>query len=91
MLLCVYCQVVVETFILYALAKPFVLKIGLLLFAVNPGFGGQKFIPSQVAKIKKLRELCNERGVDPWIEVDGGVSGANAYQVCCKLTHYLRH
>jgi ribulose-phosphate 3-epimerase len=52
---------------------------------VNPGFGGQKFIPSQVAKIKKLRELCNERGLDPWIEVDGGVSGANAYQV----THFL--
>lgn len=51
------------------------------LAAVNPGFGGQKFIPSQVKKIKKLRELCNERGVDPWIEVDGGVSGANAYQV----------
>jgi len=48
---------------------------------VNPGFGGQKFIPSQVAKIKKLRELCNERGVNPWIEVDGGVSGANAWQV----------
>ena len=49
--------------------------------AVNPGFGGQKFIQSQVSKIKKLRELCNERGVDPWIEVDGGVSGANAGQV----------
>lgn len=48
---------------------------------MNPGFGGQKFIPSQVAKIKKLRELCNERGVNPWIEVDGGVSGKNAYQV----------
>ncbi len=49
--------------------------------AVNPGFGGQKFIQSQVAKISKLRQMCNERGVNPWIEVDGGVSGANAYQV----------
>ena len=54
--------------------------------AVNPGFGGQKFIPSQVQKIKKLREMCKERGVDPWIEVDGGVSGANAYQVIISPT-----
>ena len=53
----------------------------LFAYVVNPGFGGQKFIQSQVSKIKKLRELCNERGVDPWIEVDGGVSGANAGQV----------
>ena len=53
-----------------------------LRFVVNPGFGGQKFIPSQINKIKKLREICNERGVNPWIEVDGGVSAANAYQVC---------
>lgn len=51
------------------------------LSAVNPGFGGQKFIPSQIDKIRKLRQMCNERGVDPWIEVDGGVSGANAHQV----------
>ncbi len=58
------------------------------LLAVNPGFGGQKFIPSQVKKIKKLRELCNERGVDPWIEVDGGVSGANAYQVSYPYLHH---
>jgi ribulose-phosphate 3-epimerase len=53
----------------------------ILIMSVNPGFGGQKFIQSQVAKISKLRQMCNERGVNPWIEVDGGVSGANAYQV----------
>ena len=58
--------------------------------AVNPGFGGQKFIPSQVQKIKKLREMCKERGVDPWIEVDGGVSGANAYQVIKVPPAYLQ-
>ena len=50
----------------------------ILVMSVNPGFGGQKFIQSQVAKIKKLREMCKARGLDPWIEVDGGVSGANA-------------
>lgn len=48
---------------------------------MNPGFGGQGFIQSQVKKIKKLREMCNEYGVDPWIEVDGGVSPKNAAEV----------
>uniref|UniRef100_A0A061SG47 Ribulose-phosphate 3-epimerase n=1 Tax=Tetraselmis sp. GSL018 TaxID=582737 RepID=A0A061SG47_9CHLO len=53
----------------------------ILVMSVNPGFGGQKFIESQVEKIRKLRAMCNERGVDPWIEVDGGVTPANAYKV----------
>jgi ribulose-phosphate 3-epimerase len=52
-----------------------------LIMSVNPGFGGQKFIQSQVNKIKKLKKMCNELGVDPWIEVDGGVTPANAYQL----------
>eukprot|EP00884_Botryococcus_braunii_P018041 jgi/Botrbrau1/4920/Bobra.0122s0002.1 len=52
-----------------------------LIMSVNPGFGGQKFIESQVAKTKRLRELCNERGVNPWIEIDGGVTPANAYKL----------
>ena len=52
-------------------------------WAVNPGFGGQSFIQSQVKKIKKLREMLNEAGLDPWIEVDGGVSPANAAEVRC--------
>ena len=33
-----------------------------------------------MGKIKKLREMCDAAGVDPWIEVDGGISPANAYQ-----------
>ena len=49
--------------------------------AVNPGFGGQGFIQSQVKKIKKLREMCNEYGVNPWIEIDGGVTPNNAAEV----------
>ena len=52
-----------------------------LVMTVNPGFGGQKFLPSMLAKIRALRRLCDERGLDPVIEVDGGLSGANAWQV----------
>jgi ribulose-phosphate 3-epimerase len=48
---------------------------------VNPGFGGQKFLPSMLRKVGALRRLCDERGLDPIIEVDGGLSGANAWQV----------
>ncbi|HEX3952928.1 MAG TPA: ribulose-phosphate 3-epimerase [Stellaceae bacterium] len=53
----------------------------ILVMSVNPGFGGQKFIPSMVPKIRTLRQMCDARGLDPIIEVDGGLSGANAWQV----------
>ncbi|ACA98334.1 MULTISPECIES: ribulose-phosphate 3-epimerase [Cyanophyceae] len=53
----------------------------ILIMSVNPGFGGQSFIPSMVNKIEKLRAMCDERGLDPWIEVDGGIKPANAWQV----------
>ena len=52
-----------------------------LIMSVNPGFGGQSFIPSQVDKIRQLRRMCDERGLDPWIEVDGGIKSSNAWQV----------
>ena len=52
-----------------------------LIMSVNPGFGGQSFIPSVVPKIRKLRQMCNERGLDPWIEVDGGLKANNTWQV----------
>jgi len=52
-----------------------------LIMSVNPGFGGQSFISSQVEKIRELRKLCDERGLDPWIEVDGGIKASNAWQV----------
>ena len=52
----------------------------ILVMTVNPGFGGQKFLPSMLPKLRALRRLCDERGVDPIIEVDGGLSGANAWQ-----------
>jgi ribulose-phosphate 3-epimerase len=52
-----------------------------LIMSVNPGFGGQSFIPEVVPKIRQLRQMCDERGLDPWIEVDGGLKGANTWQV----------
>ena len=52
-----------------------------LIMSVNPGFGGQSFIPTVVPKIRKLRMMCEERGLDPWIEVDGGLKENNTWQV----------
>ncbi len=52
-----------------------------LIMSVNPGFGGQKFISNVVPKIRQLRQTCDERGLDPWIEVDGGLKANNSWQV----------
>jgi ribulose-phosphate 3-epimerase len=52
-----------------------------LIMSVNPGFGGQSFIPGVLPKIRRLREMCDERGLDPWIEVDGGLKVNNTWQV----------
>jgi ribulose-phosphate 3-epimerase len=52
-----------------------------LIMTVNPGFGGQQFLPAMLSKIRALRQLCDERGLDPVIEVDGGLSGDNAWRV----------
>lgn len=52
-----------------------------LIMSVNPGFGGQSFIPTVLPKIQKLRQICDERGLDPWIEVDGGLKANNTWQV----------
>ncbi|MGP0129608.1 MAG: ribulose-phosphate 3-epimerase [cyanobacterium endosymbiont of Rhopalodia musculus] len=52
-----------------------------LIMSVNPGFGGQSFIPEMVGKISTLRQMCDERGLDPWIEVDGGLKPDNTWQV----------
>ncbi|HJE02543.1 MAG TPA: ribulose-phosphate 3-epimerase [Aliarcobacter thereius] len=48
-----------------------------LLMSVNPGFGGQKFIPTVIEKAKKLKELIIKRNPSCLIEVDGGVSNKN--------------
>jgi len=52
-----------------------------LIMSVNPGFGGQKFISGVVPKIQELRQICDQRGLDPWIEVDGGLKANNTWQV----------
>jgi ribulose-phosphate 3-epimerase len=52
----------------------------LLVMSVNPGFSGQAFLPEVLPKIRELRSLCSARGLDPWIEVDGGQSGDNAWR-----------
>ncbi|WP_147532045.1 ribulose-phosphate 3-epimerase [Bacillus marasmi] len=49
-----------------------------LFMTVNPGFGGQKFIPSVLPKIKQLREMIDAKGLDIEIEVDGGVNAETA-------------
>jgi ribulose-phosphate 3-epimerase len=52
-----------------------------LIMTVNPGFGGQKFLPSMLPKISTLRDTCEKRGLKIIIEVDGGLSGDDAWQV----------
>lgn len=48
------------------------------LMSVNPGFGGQKFIPQTIQKIKELRELIQDKNASTLIEIDGGVTIENA-------------
>ncbi len=52
-----------------------------LLMSVNPGFGGQKFIPSVVEKAKKLKALIEKRNPNCLIEVDGGVNNKNIHEL----------
>ena len=52
-----------------------------LIMSVNPGFGGQKFIPYTLEKIRKLRAMLNEAGLSTDIQVDGGISAANVRDV----------
>jgi ribulose-phosphate 3-epimerase len=48
-----------------------------LVMSVNPGFGGQKFIPGALDKIRRLRAIIEKRGLKAQIEVDGGVDAGN--------------
>jgi len=48
-----------------------------LVMTVNPGFGGQAFIESSLAKLRRLRAMCAAEGVSPRIQVDGGVTPEN--------------
>lgn len=48
-----------------------------LVMSVNPGFGGQQFIPQSIDKVKRLRQLINERQLNVRIEIDGGIDRTN--------------
>jgi ribulose-phosphate 3-epimerase len=52
-----------------------------MLMSVNPGFGGQSFIPATLGKISKLKGLIEARGLDIGIEIDGGVSPKTMYEI----------
>ena len=49
-----------------------------LLMSINPGFGGQKFEEMTYDKVKKLRQMANDQGLNTHIEIDGGVTSNNA-------------
>ncbi|MGG1678760.1 ribulose-phosphate 3-epimerase [Neobacillus sp. NRS-1170] len=51
-----------------------------LLMSVNPGFGGQKFIPEVLPKIRKVKEMAEQKGLSIEIEIDGGVNPETAKQ-----------
>ena len=48
-----------------------------LVMSVNPGFGGQAFIPTALDKVRRLKAMIDERGLDTRIEVDGGIDAGN--------------
>ena len=51
-----------------------------LIMTVDPGYGGQRFIESSLKKLRRLRRLCAEHGVNPRVEVDGGIVMGNVAQ-----------
>lgn len=60
-----------------------------LLMTVNPGFGGQKFIPSMIEKITKLKKMIDKRNLKVDIQVDGGINPVTARQVVAAGANIL--
>ena len=52
-----------------------------LVMSVNPGFGGQEFIPESLDKVRRLRKMIDERGLRTRIEIDGGINADNIAEV----------
>lgn len=52
-----------------------------LIMSVNPGFGGQSYIPASTARIRAVRERLDALGSTAWLEVDGGIKADNAAEV----------
>ncbi|MFA6449020.1 MAG: ribulose-phosphate 3-epimerase [bacterium] len=61
----------------------------IMIMTVNPGFGGQSFIPAMLPKIEAARKMADSRGLDIIIGVDGGVNGKNAGQIVSAGAEYL--
>ena len=53
----------------------------ILLMSVNPGFGGQKFIPTSLDKLRRLRQMIDSKGLQTRIEIDGGIDAENILRV----------
>ena len=60
-----------------------------LLMSVNPGFGGQKFIPQTLDKITRLKDMINTRNLQVDIQVDGGINASTAKQVVAAGANIL--
>ncbi len=60
-----------------------------LVMSVNPGFGGQHFIPNALEKVRRLAALKKERGLHFPIEIDGGVSKENVAEVVCAGVEWV--
>ncbi len=62
--------------------EPILDKVDLvLIMSVEPGFGGQSFIEGSTEKVKALRKMIDDRGLDVLIEIDGGISRHNAHEL----------
>jgi len=60
-----------------------------LVMSVNPGFGGQAFIPKTYEKLMRLRRMCVKHDAHPLVEVDGGVSVDNAGRIVASGANVL--
>ena len=60
-----------------------------LVMSVNPGFGGQSYIPSSTARIGRLRQMLDAIGSEAWLEVDGGVDPGNAAEIAAAGANVL--
>jgi ribulose-phosphate 3-epimerase len=60
----------------------------ILLMSVNPGFGGQAFIPGTLDKLREARKMIDESGFDIRLEIDGGVTQA---LLCSRTLAHKRH
>ncbi|HVF29592.1 MAG TPA: hypothetical protein VNA22_01430, partial [Pyrinomonadaceae bacterium] len=66
---------------LFALEEALPYADFVLLMSVNPGFGGQSFIPTSLDKLRRLKRMIQERGLDTKIEIDGGVDADNIAEI----------